>query len=104
VWRGWESPCKVFVMRVEPSLRRETRHGLRRSFLALLLRWMRRHWFFFYTIQNRMDEKRLRGRGEPWPTGFNRAHLGPGVYAWRHASDAREYRTMLLPARKKGTA
>jgi hypothetical protein len=69
---------------------------LRRSILTLLLRRMRRHWVFFYTVQNRMDEKRLRGRGKPWPTGYQRAHLGPGVYAWRRASDARAYRRLLL--------
>jgi hypothetical protein len=45
----------------------------------------------FYTVQNADDAHRLRTTGSPWPTAPLRAHLGPGVYAWRRFNDARDY-------------
>jgi hypothetical protein len=87
----------VFVARVEPWLRAGVRRGWRRALLAFLLWHTRRYWTFFYTVQTPQDEKRLRKGGRPWPTEDTRAHFGPGVYAWKYASDARTYRRLLLP-------
>lgn len=97
VWHGWDRICQVFVTRVEPWLRAGVHRGLRRELLSFLLWRTRRYWIFFYTVQNPQDEKRLRRGGTPWPTEDTRAHFGPGVYAWKYASDARKYRRMLLP-------
>ncbi len=97
VWYGWTQLCRVFVTRVEPCLRAGLRSGLRRALLSLLLWRTRRYWSYFYTVQTPHDEKRLRKGGSPWPTEDNRAQFGPGVYAWKHASDARSYRSLLLP-------
>ncbi len=49
----------------------------------------------FYTVQNRNDASRLRSDGRPWPTEPNRAHLGPGVYAWDNLQDAENYLDIL---------
>jgi len=96
VWSGWEGLGRAFVTRAEPHLRAGVRGGCRRALLAALLWHTRGHWIFFYTVQAPEDEKRLWGRGLPWPTEDIRAHFGPGVYAWKNASDARSYRRMLL--------
>jgi hypothetical protein len=93
----WDSLCRVLVTRCEPCLRKGVHGGWRRAVLAAVLWRTRRHWSFFYTVQAPRDEKRLRGGGTPWPTGETEAHLGPGVYAWKLASDARSYRRILLP-------
>jgi hypothetical protein len=46
----------------------------------------------FYTVQGPDDATRLRSTGEPWPAEPDRAHLGPGVYAWKYLSEAESYR------------
>ncbi|MGP3918661.1 RHS repeat domain-containing protein [Nonomuraea sp. 10N515B] len=56
----------------------------------------------FYTVQGEKDESRLRSSGgEPWPTEPNKAHFGPGVYAWGSKEDAERY-LALLSRRYKG--
>jgi len=81
VGSGWDGLCRAFVTQVEPYLRAGARCGWRRALLVVLLWRSRRYWTLFYTVQTPQDEKRLRGRGTPWPTGETRAHFGPGVYA-----------------------
>jgi hypothetical protein len=49
----------------------------------------------FYSVQTAADAARLRAGGEPWPTGLQRANLGPGFYAWDNAEDAERYRQLL---------
>ncbi len=92
----WEWLCLPIVNRVGSWLRAGVRRGWRRKLLAASLKEFRRHAIFFFTVQGPSDEQRLRAGGSPWPTGAFRAHLGPGIYAWMHLADAREYRRMLL--------
>lgn len=69
----------------------------KRQILAVTLAKAKREFTVFYTVQNRADAQRLRSTGRPWPTNDDRirAYLGPGVYAWKHPSEARDYRRML---------
>jgi hypothetical protein len=46
---------------------------------------------YFYTVQGPADAQRLRSGGDPFPTDADRAHFGPGVYAWGNYSDAADY-------------
>src|SRR5437660_830556 len=81
---SWDRLCRLFVTRLVPCLRAGPRGGWERALLAPLLKQARRRWTFFYTVQGPRDGHRLRTRGSPWPTGELRAHLGPGVYAWKY--------------------
>jgi hypothetical protein len=81
-------------------LRAGTKWGWQRSGLAFSLRMVRASTTVFYTVQNAHDAQRLRTTGSPWPTAPLPAHLGPGVYAWRRLSDARDYQHQL--ARSQG--
>lgn len=95
----WRVACRLLVLRVRPWLRQGTRRGWRRQALAALLLRTRHYWDHFYTVQGPQDEQRLRHRGTPWPTAEERAHLGPGVYAWQYRSDARAYFLRIRPQR-----
>lgn len=86
----WEWLCFPIVTEAGPRLRAGVRHGWRRKLLAAALKEFRRRTTFLFTVQGPLDEQRLRAGGSPWPTGAFRAHLGPGIYAWRRLSDARE--------------
>ena len=50
----------------------------------------------FYTVQSVEDAARLSAGGIPWPTGLQRANLGPGLYAWGTREDAESYHQVLL--------
>lgn len=86
--------CKPFVTWAEPWLRAGVRRGRRRTLLAVLMKKARRRWKFFFTVQGPADEQRLQATGAPWPSGAFH-HFGAGVYAWKHLSEAREYRRTL---------
>jgi hypothetical protein len=45
----------------------------------------------FYTVQGPEDAARLASGGHPFPTAPERAHFGPGVYAWGNEADAAAY-------------
>jgi RHS repeat-associated protein len=45
----------------------------------------------FFSVQSADDAARLARGGEPWPTGLQRANMGPGFYAWGSRVDAEEY-------------
>lgn len=45
----------------------------------------------FYTVQGGEDAARLSSGGDPFPTAPERAHLGPGVYAWGSEAEAAAY-------------
>jgi hypothetical protein len=79
------------VRAIAAWLRAGTKSGWRRSVLAFALHIVRALTTVFYTVQNADDAHRLRTTGSPWPTAPLRAHLGPGVYAWRRLGDARDY-------------
>jgi hypothetical protein len=49
----------------------------------------------FYSVQSQSDAARLRAGGDPWPTEWQRANLGPGFYAWDNPTDAENYRQVL---------
>lgn len=78
-------------------LRAGAKAGCRRRVLASVLGSIKAHLTVFYTVQSPADAQRLRSTGDPWPTNGDRirAYLGPGVYAWKHPSEAREYRIKL---------
>src|SRR5437763_1145467 len=49
----------------------------------------------FYSVQKPEDAMRLDAGGEPWPTGLQRANLGPGIYTWPSLGEARKYQQLL---------
>ncbi len=49
----------------------------------------------FYSVQTPADAARLAAGGIPWPTGLQRANLGPGFYAWASLTEAEHYREVL---------
>jgi hypothetical protein len=49
----------------------------------------------FYSVQSTKDVARLAAGGSPWPTGLQRANLGPGLYAWESIEIAARYRAVL---------
>lgn len=50
----------------------------------------------FFSVQSEEDAARLAAGGPPWPTGLQRANLGPGLYAWDSPEQAERYRDLLL--------
>lgn len=67
----------------------------RRKLAARCLWRLRALMLRFYTVQDPTDIVRLRSTGYPWPSEPNRAHLGTGVYAWQHRSEADKYLAQL---------
>jgi len=49
----------------------------------------------FYSVQTSADAVRLARGGEPWPTGLQKANIGPGFYAWENRADAERYHARL---------
>ena len=45
----------------------------------------------FFSVQSEHDARRLHAGGETWPTGLERANLGPGFYAWDNEANAEAY-------------
>ena len=50
----------------------------------------------FYSVLSSADVARLARGGEPWPTGLQKANMGPGFYVWETLADAERYRARWL--------
>jgi hypothetical protein len=84
--------------RVVRWLRSSASGRLGRCLLVCLWRLLKRNCTVFYTVQSEDDAELLRSSGLPWPTNIDRlrAGLGPGVYAWKHPTEAVAYRNRML--------
>jgi len=49
----------------------------------------------FFSVQTPHDAARLAAGGVPWPTGLQRANLGPGFYGWGTRREDEQYQQVL---------